>query len=259
MRNYKITLWLLATAISGLSMPGYAQVEKSFSYYVNLNTMEPNVPHPIMDMTLNFMYTDAFGKTKETLLRIFDWKHEQVASLRLDKGAGLNSYALKLEDIYSGWKFNDLYTAELKDDEGRLYSLPFKLLEPPDNIGPNVDISVNPVQVSCNGIGSSVVEFYGNITSGRAPFYTQWFVLNDHRTDFLYQPKEEIIQSVGKTSQIKVDKSPEYFVVFYVKDACGNEQKRMVKLVCDQTKKKINTIFVEQLPQTLFKPTTAGN
>jgi hypothetical protein len=51
---------------------------------------------------------------------------------------------------------------------------------------------------------------------------------------------------------IAVDKKPVYFVALFVTDACGNQGKRMVQIVCDKAGKNINTIFVEPLNNLLY-------
>jgi hypothetical protein len=250
------TNFLLALVMAALIVPLQAQrPAKKGNYYISMNAIQDNIVYEIMDRTLNVTYTDHYGQWKDILFRIYDWKHQPVASLKMDKSAGLNSYSINLDDIYSGWQAGQFYSAELKDEEGRLYRLPVKIVEPPDDIGPVADIFVNPVQISCDGLFPNLIEFYGNISGGRAPFTVQWFVLNSAKSDFLYQPREEIIPAIGRTSGIKVDKSPEYFVVLYVKDACDQESKKIVNLVCENGRKKISTIFLEEIVSPALKGT----
>ena len=228
-------------------------LDRKPAYYASLNSVQENFVFDIIDKMLNLTYTDRYGQQKDILLRLFDWKHNPVASLKLDKSNGLNVYSIDLDEVYGGWIIDEIYTAELRDERGRLYRLPFRLVEPPDEMGPQADIMVNPLQISCDGVSPSAIEFYGNISGGRAPFTVQWFVLNSSRSDFLYQPREEVLEKIGRTSQINVDKNPEYYVVLYVKDACGKEDKKIVNLVCESDRKQINTIFLEELVSPAFK------
>jgi hypothetical protein len=237
------------------SLHSFAQPKDKIPYYVNLNQTEVGIVHEISDSRLHLEYYDAYGTAKEFLFRIYDWKRSLVTTLKMDKSFGQNNYSIKLDEVYTGWELNKTYTGELKDEAGTLYKLPLRLVPPPIKDDPYVNIMVNPLEVGCTDLSQSLVEFYGDVQGGKAPYTVSWFVLNKHRTDFLYQPKEETVYSQGKASVIRVDKNPEYYVVFYVKDACGNEQKKIVNLVCEKKKKKINTIFVEELTSPLFKKT----
>lgn len=241
---------LLAVSVS---LSGHAQTTDKIPYYINLNQADVAIVHEISDNRLHLEYTDAYGTAKEFLFKVYDWKRSVVATLKMDKAFGLNKYSIRLDEVFSGWELEKVYMAELKDEAGTLYKLPIRLVPPPKKEDPYVNIIVNPLEVGCTDLSASLVEFYGDVQGGKAPYTVSWFVLNKNRTDFLYQPKEETVYLPGKASMIRVDKNPEYYVVFYVKDACGNEQKKIINLVCEKTKKKINTIFVEDLPTTWFK------
>jgi hypothetical protein len=91
------------------------------------------------------------------------------------------------------------------------------------------------------------VEFYSEIGNGKAPYVLQWYVMNNNKSEFLYQPKEEIVQHSSETSIIQVEQQPDYYVMLFVKDACGNIQQKMVHLICEEGKKVINSLFVEPI------------
>jgi hypothetical protein len=223
-----------------------AQSEEKTPYYISINNADGKRINDIVDETLSLEYNDAYGRWKEVPLRIYDWKRMLVATLSIDKAYGLNSFVINLKDIYGGWELNKVYTCTLKDESGRVHELAIRLVPPPEKKDPEVNIMVNPVQMECDGVTPNVVEFYGEIKGGKAPYTVSWFVLNSSRNDFLYQPRQETIANAGKTMVITVDKSPEYSVVLHVKDACGNTQQKAVNLVCEDSRKKINTIFVEE-------------
>ncbi len=171
-------------------------------------------------------------------MSIYDWKRVLVATVSLDKAFGLNSYVVDLDNVYSDWKPRSLYTCELKDENNRKYVLPFRLVPPPETPGPVVSILVNPIEVSCKDITSNVVEFYGSIDGGKAPYTVQWYITNDSVPSSYYQPREEIIAKPGKTTVISVDVDPDYYVVMFVKDACGNLQQKVVNLTCEENRKE---------------------
>jgi hypothetical protein len=208
--------------------------------------------YEIQDETLSLQYNDAYGKWKDIPLKIYNWKREPVTTLSLDKAYGLNSFVIDLKSVHDSWELNTIYTCELTDETGRRYSLPIRLTMPPKPKDPEVNILVNPLNIECNGLSEDVVEFYGEIKGGKAPYTVTWFILNNARTDFLYQPREQILSAAGKTSVITVDQNPDYYVVLFVKDACGGFQQKVVNLVCEERRKKINTIFAEELASPLL-------
>jgi hypothetical protein len=247
---------LLIIVLTGFTAAG--QVLKKVPYYINLNSSTGTKVHEITDETLALQYTDAYGRWKDIPLKITDAEGKAVAAVGLGKVYGLNSFVISLKDVYSGWKQDHTYFCELKDEQGKLYELLFRLVEAPEKPGPVVNIVVNPEQMDCDDLSYSVVKFYGDIKGGKPPYVVNWYVLNNERTDFLYQPREQVLEASGKTPVITVDKTPDYYVVLYVKDACGNEEESVVQLVCEDKRKKINTIFVEQLGRPL-PVATPGN
>jgi len=240
--------------LSGIFMltAGVAQEIKKVPYYISLNDANGATVRDISDKTLSLQYYDSYGRLKDIALSIYDWKRVLVATVSLDKAFGLNSYVIDLDNVYSDWKPRSLYTCELKDENNRKYVLPFRLVPPPETPGPDVSILVNPIEVSCEDVTSNVVEYYGSIDGGKAPYTVQWYIMNDSRTQFLYQPREEIITKAGKTTVISVDANPDYYVVMFVKDACGNLQQKVVNLTCEENRKKINSVFIEQLESPLI-------
>lgn len=248
LKNYLLVVILMIAALGT-----EAQHKEKIAYYVSLNTAAEGTPHEISDHLLHLEYRDAYGTTPELVFKIYDWKRNAVATLRMDKSLGLNHYTIRLNEVYDSWEMNKVYMGEFKSEEGTLYKLPIRLVPPPEKPDPIVNIVVNPVQIGCHDdLSGNLVEFYGDITGGKAPYTINWYVLNSSRTDFLYQPKTENIRLPGKTSLIRVDKDPEYYVVLYVKDACGKEQKKIVNLACGNKQKKINTVFVEELNSPLL-------
>jgi hypothetical protein len=231
---------------------GWTQEEEGGAYFINVNETNSNSVHEIQNKTVALQYHDYIGQTSEVPLIIYDWKRNKVAQLKLSKEYGLNNFIIKLEEVQSTWVLNEVYSFELTIENGRKHEVFIKLSPAPEKIGPEVDIIVNPVQFKCDALSAKLMEFYGDIKGGRAPYTTKWFVLNNQRDDFLYQPREEKIVSAGQTMVVRIDKSPDYYVMLHVTDACGNIKKKMVHVVCEENKKKINTLFIEPLNKTLL-------
>ncbi len=249
-RFVKKTVFFLILIVGTLSQ-GLAQEEHT-PYYINVNEADQNSVHEVQNKIVALQYHDYIGQWTEIPLTIYDWKRSMVAQLKLSKSFGLNHFVIKLEEIKAAWELNKTYTFEMKTEDNRTFDLLVKLITAPDKVGPDVEILINPVQFKCDVLSAKLMEFYGEIKGGRAPYRSQWFVLNNQRDDFLYQPREERVASAGQTTVVRVDKSPDYYVMLYVTDACGNKQQKTVHVVCEKGKKKINTIFVEPLSKTLL-------
>lgn len=227
-------------------------------YYWDVNeSVRNNKVYEVQHELMNLKYHDPYGTSAELALTIYNWKREVVASLSLDKQVGLNYFNVRLKEVYAGWEFEKPYTCELKDDVNKKYEWKIRLIEAPEVNAPEVDLLVNPLKMKCSDLAENKVEFYGEIKGGKAPYAVSWYVMNNNRTDFLYKPSEATLNAAGKTTMIEVNSIPDYFVLLYVKDACGNHRQKMVHLVCEQKKKRISTLFVEptQHLQPVPKPT----
>lgn len=252
--QYMTGLLLVAAGL----LSGYAQQTKT-SYYIDINKAARTVIHTIHDEQLSLQYQDAYGQRNDIPLKVYNWKREQVASYSLSKTYGANYFNIHLGAFFNTWNIGDIYTFEVQDESRHTYELQIRKIAPPEKEKPVVNIFVNPIHLSCKEITGNTVEFYGSITGGKAPYKVNWYVLNESRTDFLYQPREEVIERPGNTMVIRVDRNPAYYVLLHVRDACGNEQKQMVTLVCNNNRRKVNTLFVEPIEQLPPQVTQKNN
>lgn len=250
--NRRTVFSLIAILLLATSGTTWAQEKSNLGiktlYYLDMNKASKETVHTIHDELLAIQYYDSYGQEKELPLKIYNWKREQVATYSLSKEFGLNNFSISLGAAYNAWQEGELYTCEMADESGHRYELILRKLTL-KNEPPKVNLLVNPVHLQCKEVAGNLVEFYGEISGGKTPYQVSWYVLNNERTDFLYQPREEVITVPGNTMVIRVDKNPDYYVMLHVRDACGNEQKQMVHLVCQGKKKKINTLFVEPLKE----------
>jgi hypothetical protein len=60
-----------------------------------------------------------------------------------------------------------------------------------------VRLVVNPVRFSCRETTGNAVEVHEEISGGKAPYRVNWYVLSEERTNFLYQPREQRIDSAA--------------------------------------------------------------
>jgi hypothetical protein len=222
--------------------------------YIDLNSFSNSRIHDIRDFTLNIQYNDVYGASADLKFSIFDAGRRVVARVVTDKSFGVNNYSLKLDELFNGWEMDAVYLLEFRNENNTLFQLPFRIAKPLENPDPLASIMINPLAIGCKDLKQSTVEFYGVINGGSAPYAIHWYVLNAAKSDFLFQPREEMLQVEGKTSLITVDQNPEYTVALYVKDACGKEAKQLVTISCADSKKKINSLFLEEL----ILPKTTG-
>jgi len=242
----RLFLGLLTFCCTASAYGQEEEIEKT-PYYININSRRVDEVYEVRDYLLSFEYNDRFGQWQNIAFGIYNWKRERVASMSLAKTYGVNYYNIRLDELFSGWVIGDLYVAELTDESGKRYQISLRPVERPLKTPPAVAILVNPLELQCDHVSPSNVEFVGDITGGKTPYRIQWVVLNNERTGLLYQPLEEIIRNDGSTSVITVDKSPDYHVLLEVKDACDNIVRRQVHMVCDAQTRKISTVFVEPL------------
>lgn len=229
------------------------EINKQTPYYIGINNAESSKVYEIQEGLLNLQYEDRIGISKEIRLQIYNWKLEKAGTFVLEKTFGLNNYTIDLIKKLSVLEGEKNYHCTLEDESGNQYKWSFKNIVPLKSEDLQINILVKPVRVACSDHFGNLTELYGQISNGKAPYSVRWYVLNQQKTDFLYQPKEEQIDSPGKTAVIEVDKTPSYYVIMDVTDACGTNLRQMVLLDCEKNKKTIHTIFVEQnnIPNSL--------
>lgn len=239
-----LTLIMVLVAVRGWSQTGL-KLNDQTPYYIDINNSEHVEIFEIQDGFLNLQYYDKYALTKALILKIFNWKQELVYVFKLDKELGLNNYTIDLMEYFSVQP-GVVYTCSLIDENQNSLECKFIQVDPPKS---DLDISifVNPVKLKCFDPFQNLVQFYGNISKGRAPYKVTWYVINEARTDFLYQPREEQLDTSGQATVIEVDKSPAYLVMITVTDACGAKAQKMVYMGCEEVERKVNSVFVEPL------------
>lgn len=249
---------LLVLVVLMVSLKNFAQNDDTIPVYININNVQETKVYEVKGTTVGIEYHDYKGQLGEILLSIYDGQRNLITTLKLNKSFGLNNFLLNLDEIGGTWVMGKTYLFKFTIENNEVMKLLVKLSPKLLNVNPSVDLIVNPVQFSCDNLSAKLVDFYGVIEGGRAPYTTRWYVINDEKTDFLYQPREEKITNPGQTMVISIDKSPDYFVMLYVTDACGNTEKKMVHVVCEDGTKKINSVFIEPLNKTLIDKLNAN-
>lgn len=259
-RTRKLFMYSVLAWVAGMTLPMAARAQDLTDdakgdrrpYYINVNTAGTEV-YTLYDDLLSLAYTDRYGQSTELPLTIYNWKREPIKQYVLQKTYGLNHFNINLES--AGLEEGQTYRCKLQGESGKTYQLIFKREAAPTDNLPAVNISVSPEDFKCGDPLRSTVSFYGEVTSGRAPYEVNWYVMNDTRSAFLYQPKTEKVKQSGATPAILVDQMPEYYVLLHVRDACGHEAQQMVYLTCKNKQKKVNTVMVEPLKKLPTKGT----
>jgi hypothetical protein len=242
-----LPLWCAGQAAPGQDKP---------AYYLDMNRGNQAV-YDIQDKFLNIQYHDLYGRKPDMPLDLLNEKGERVAQFILSKQYGLNHFRIDLGAAYTAWPKGAIYSCRMTDEKGkRLALLVRRSLD--DSDPPAISIFVNPIDLACEPDPSAhLVDFYGTISGGKAPYAISWYIMNESRSALLYQPRTETVERPGNTVTTRIDQQPAYYVVAIVRDACGKEDQQMVQLVCEDDKKKINTVFVEPLrniPKTIQPP-----
>lgn len=250
--NFRIVVFHLPSLALVLCCAGalYAQNFKETSaenpYYIEFSGSDPSAVAEIQNHFLSLRYNDRHGKESDLVLRVYDWKRVLIAQYQMRKTFGVNYFNIDLEQDVQ-LETGRIYSCEAVNEGGRKLVALFKLVSPIRTDPPQINIVVNPVSFDCNDPLKNSVEFYADIKGGRPPYAVNWYVMNRARTNFLYQPRKELVSRPGNTPAIFVDSAPDYYVMLLVQDACGMESRQMVNLTCGEKNKKVNTIFVEPL------------
>ena len=245
--------WILVILLWGFPLMATAQLFDNKGdkqpYYFNIGAASRGEVFEIYDHLLSFQYDDKYGKSNELPLQIFNWKMEPEATVMLGKVYGANYFNIDLSKIIPV-QYDQIYHLRIRNELGHVAEAAFQLMEEVES-DMTIDIIVNPLGLKCESPEGNLVEFFGNIQSGRTPYSVNWYVLNGEGTNLLFQPISEEISAPGKTSAIQVDVTPAYYVMLHVVDACGHEQQKMLQLTCSEEEDGINTIFVEPLNQSV--------
>jgi hypothetical protein len=239
----------------GCSAQLQASQDKPVYYHnINLNSTQPGL---IFEPKLNIQYYDSYGERESLSLKVYNTRRETVGEYSVHKDFGANYYTIQIANIFASWAVDEIYSVELINEVNAVNVLLLKKITPPKIEGPQVNILVNPIRMKCEKSESGTVEFYGQISGGKTPYTTSWYIMNENRTNLMYQPRQDIIARPGTTPVVTVDATPEYVVVLNVVDACGNEVTQQVVVTCDTKEKKINTLFIEPWKQP--EPTKRGS
>jgi hypothetical protein len=224
--------------------------------YIDVNNVKQENVFDIQEGLMGVTYMDHIGKSPEIELVILDWKSDQVISLKLDKVLGLNEYTVNLDEVGLDLSNGVIYTCVIKNEISQEHRWSIRKAASPTPGTLKPDIIVKPIVADCSKpLQGSTIEFYGSVEKGKAPYILNWYVMNESKTSFIYQPKEEIIKETDEISMISVDKSPTYYVTLHVSDICGNTGTKTVRVVCENKRKNISTIFIDPFPVTK-KPKT---
>lgn len=240
-------VWIVVLTCYYNTSSGQGMDGKSY-FYLDLNNADKTKIVTVTSDHLSLQYYDVYGKNQNLPLKIYNWKKEVVADLLLQKTMGLNYFNIDLAtipDVTDG----KVRSCLVIDEGGTVHELVFRY-QAPEKKDLSVAIFVNPKLIHCDDpLLGNYVEFYGSVSNGNAPYTVDWYVMNATRTDYLYQPKTQTMDRPGSSAVIAVDISPDYYVIMVVHDACGNEQYQVSQITCKQGKKKINTVFFENIDQ----------
>lgn len=224
--------------------------EEVHPYYVSFDASASRV-EDIRGEFINVSYRDRIGKSEVIAFSIYNAEMALVKELTLVKEFGQNYFDIQLANHGISLDEGQMYYCQLKNEYEETTERSIRYISKLKN-DISVSILVDPKYLDCEEeIGSNLVDFFGQVTGGKAPYKANWYVLNARRTDLLYQPAHVTVPSPGLTSSVQVDKAPEYYVVLHITDACGNEQLATVQIVCEQNEKKVNTLFFQKLKDVI--------
>lgn len=218
------------------------------SYYIDLNSSSESTVHVVHDEMLAFQYHDAIGQSPNLLVTVRDWQGSIVSRLVLQKTFGLNYYSVPLASLQNATGM--VYQCETTTEAGRKLCFYFKK-ELPAKQELEVSITTDAVNLQCEQPRRGILDFIGSVAQGKLPYTASWFVLTNDQTDLLFLPLEQHLDKQGMLPTLTVDHAPDYYVMLFITDACGNQGKQMVHVVCENGHKRYDTIFLENLPEAV--------
>jgi hypothetical protein len=219
-------------------------------YYININQVSSQEVINIFNSVLSFDYYCAEGDGEILTLTIKDWKQKPIASYRLKATLGLNQFLVDLENSAARLEDGGIYNCVLKQGGIGKKPITWSIQQAPlakvDSL--IVQIQSLPKIMNCSDLNEpNLIEFYGQVTGGTAPYTLNWYVTDENKTNFLYQPKEDVLPTTRTISMISVDKNPQYTVLALVTDACGRTGYHATVVGCAKKKKTIHSIFINPL------------
>ena len=245
-RKLIVLMILICLAATSSHAQEWPEIKLKEPYLIDVNKADKSQVFEIKDNVMGILYLDGGSSSGEISMKIYTWDNKLTGNFLLDKNPGQNQYTIDLNEINLSLNTKEIYTCRLINGLGNEYTWYIKGVIPKKKVI-DADIRVNTVKLTCNQDFGNLMEFYGVIKGAVAPYSISWFVMDTGRNSFLFQPKNDIVEKSGKVSMIEVDKKPGYYVVMDVTDACGNNTKKMVYVSCQETKKKINSIFAEPI------------
>jgi len=236
-----LTLIIFCLLLGTLKVKG--QAPDTACYYINLDNRFHQGTHVLADFHLCLQYTDRLARGNQVKLNFLNWKRQVVGTYSLPKSYGSNSAELDLSSV-GVWEAEKTYTISFTNEIGQKRQIPFKIiLNEPDQ--PQVDIQANPLSLDCEAVEGNLVDFHGFIRGGKAPYQVFWQVLHDNGETHLFQPREDHIPKAGYTPTIQVTKSPSYYVMIDVFDACDQQAQQILYVSCEGKIEKNNTLFLK--------------
>lgn len=251
-RAFTSIFLLMMPMVSGLAQVLNKKGESIRPAYISFNTPLPTSVEDVAGEFLHISYLDRIGKSEEITLVLENVDRSFVRELRLIKQFGQNYFDINLKDHGLQLSVETSYFCFLTNENGETRKRTIRYLA---KIRKDIvaTIIVSPKYLSCGDpTGANLVEFYGQVDGGQAPYRVNWYVLNARRSDFLYEPANLMVPTASEVSSIQVDKSPEYYVLLHVTDACGNEQIATVQVICDDNEGKVNTLFLEKVDNLIL-------
>lgn len=216
------------------------------AYYLDLTATHKTKIYEVQGTGLYLKYNDEIGKSKYIDITLRNWKNEEVSKLTLSKSFGLNYYRIPFSYLNGKLEDRQLYELTASDENGKLHGLKFVPSLNKDEETPEVELVLNPVSDVCNEVpGQTIVEVYGKIKGGKAPYDIQWDVYAGSKQGLLYKPQKEQLKDQHEASRIMIDKAPDYFIQLKVKDACGAEELQTVHVLCEEKGRRVHTLFIE--------------
>lgn len=179
------------------------------------------------------IYLTAKGHRDESLHCQVLKGNDLIKKVTIPIVVGVNEFEISLVEIARDLQNGEVYQFRF---EGRYFGkggFDFHQGALPILDNPIPNFQVIPLEVSCDVISVSSIEFIGGVMGGTAPYQLTWMVSKGPQVkDLINQPLKFELANSKDISRMMVAERLDYYVTLLVEDACGNSGKKVMHIKC---------------------------
>ena len=183
---------------------------------------------------------------------IYDWERRKVTDLPLGTNLGGNAYVLNIGNRGMGLPLDSCYSLEIMYNDGHTGFLKFRRTQVPE-LEAEIRMEVNAYD--CDAPDANEITFRCEASGGSEPYEVVWYL-----SPTLYEEDARRIETdrysndasiylgspqISDRSEFSVFDQPGYYIIMIVRDACGQEVRKIARVQCSTPETPDDQIFIE--------------